>query len=105
MAWTVVCDPINDTLKSGVNRSALRVCLSDGTVKIECCRVGLIRRNTQNKDTEFIAQLQIELDKADECAVTLNALEEELERLRAEAAEKARVRIREVMGKPSPVPA
>jgi hypothetical protein len=103
--WCVVCDYVNDTLENGVVRNALRVNLSDGSDELECCRVGLVRRNTRNPDVEFTAQLQVELDKADECAITLNALDEELERIRAEAAKKARTRVREIMGPPKPKPA
>lgn len=103
--WSVVCEPVDDTLANGQNRSALMILLTDGTERFECMRVGLVRRNTKNKDVEFAQQLQAELDKVHECAETINELEQYLEELRREAADHARVRVREIIGKQSTVPA
>lgn len=102
--WTVVCDPVHDMLAGGQNRSALVIMLTDGTDRIEALRVGLIRRNTKNKDVEFADQLQVELDKVHECATTINELEEHLEELRREAVEHARMRVQEILGRQSTVP-
>lgn len=102
--WTVVCDPVHDMLAGGQNRSALLILLTDGVERIEAVRVGLVRRNTKNKDDEFADRLQAELDKVHECATTINELEAYLDELRAEAAEHARMRVREILGRQSTVP-
>lgn len=107
--WSVVCEPVNDTGPGGVNRSALAIMLSDGSARVEAVRVGLVRRNTKNPDAEFVDQLQAELDKAHEMAITINELETELglQRLEAEAAavKEAAKRIKEIFGRQSVVPA
>lgn len=108
MSWCVVCEPVDDTGPEAVNRSALAIMLSDGQRRIEAVRVGLVRRNTKHPDAEFTEQLQAELDKAHECAITINELDDEL-RLQqrdaeAEATRKARERVKEIFGTASVVP-
>lgn len=102
--WVVVCPTVNDTLADGQNRSAVRVCITDGVEVIELCRVGIIRRNTKNKDVLFPDQFQAEVDKANEITDTINDYLQYLEELRAEAAKLTRKRVHEIIGKPSPVP-
>lgn len=104
MTWVVVTEAEDVQAGNGHNRSALVVMLSDGTSKIECSRVGMVRRNTKNKDTPFPDQLQVELDRAQECAATINELEAYLEELRAEQVAHARKRVQQIIGKQSPVP-
>lgn len=106
--WCVVCEPVDDTGPRGANRSALAIMLSDGDRRIEAVRVGLVRRNTKNPDDEFVDRLQAELDKAQECAITLNELDAELREqlLDAERASvgKARERVKAIYGDPKVVP-
>jgi hypothetical protein len=104
MQWTVVTEAVDVQAGNGENRSALVVLLTDGTARIELSRVGMIRRNSKNPDTPFADQLQIELDKAQECAATINELERYYDELRAEAEDHARVRVADIIGKQSPVP-
>lgn len=104
MTWCVVTEAEDVVAGNGKNRSALVVMLTDGITKIECSRVGMVRRNTKNPDTPFPDQLQIELDKANEAAATINELEAYLEELRLEQVAHARRRVKDIIGKTSPVP-
>lgn len=84
----------------GFNRSGLRVVLTDGEETWEVSRVAFIRRNSRNPETDFPAALDAELDRAAEAADALNAAMDEAESARSEAAEKARARVREILGPP-----
>lgn len=104
MTWSVATEAVDVQAGDGKNRSALVVQITDGKDKIECSRVGMVRRNTKNPDVPFPDQLQIELDKARECVATINELEEYLEELRAEQVDHATKRVKDIVGKQSPVP-
>lgn len=102
MEWTVICEPVSNRSDDTVrNRGGLRVLLTDGEHEHEICRVGFARQNTRNPNESFEVQLQKELDKAYEAAVTVNELQEQLEAARADAYRKARDRIRDILGNPS----
>lgn len=104
MTWSVITEAQDVQAGNGQNRSALVVMLTDGNAKIELSRVGMVRRNTKNPKIEFPDQLQLELNKASECATTINELEQYLEELRAEQEAHARKRVADIIGKVSPVP-
>lgn len=105
MRWTVVCEVVDDTTPKGKNRNSLAVLLTDGVDRHEIVRVAFVRANSNNPKAEFGDELQRQLDKAQECAATINELHEYLEELRGEAAQHAAIRIRGILGKPSAVPA
>lgn len=104
--WTVITEPRGDNPDDGhtvadrrnKNTSGLAVVLTDGDIKHECSRVAFVRENSRHPDTPFEVQLQIELDKAEEAAATLNEMLVEFEAIRMDAQNKARERIREILG-------
>lgn len=102
--WAVICPTVNDALATGENRSAVAVCITDGAEIVELVRVGLVRRNSKNPDVEFVAQLQVEVDKANEIVATVNEHLQYLEELRAEAAAYTRKHVASIVGKASSVP-
>ena len=77
--------------------------LTDGETEHEISRVAFVRRNSNNPRASFEVALQLELDKAQEAATTLNEMQQEFEALQAEAAERAHARIKEILGAPSKV--
>lgn len=104
MEWCVITEAVDVQAGNGKNRSALVVMITDGVANIELSRVGMVRRNSKHPDTPFLDQLQLELDKAQECARTINELEQYLVELRVEAEDHARKRVADIVGRPSPVP-
>lgn len=96
MTWGVILVPVEDNPLSG-----LAVVLTDGDERSEVSRVGYQRKDTNNPGADLAQQLEAEIEKADAAAEIVNDFQAECDRLQAEAAERARERLRAILGEPS----
>src|SRR3954469_22684885 len=102
-SWSVMLEPVGSNPNGGdTNTSGLSILLvtEDRSHEHELARVAFVRRNSANPNITFVKQLEKELAKADAAADALNDALDDLERQKAEEFEKAREKIREILGDP-----
>jgi protoporphyrinogen oxidase len=98
-AWTVIAK-VEEEKRGATIVPGMRVVITNGDIEHETARVAFDREKSKNPAQEFGTVLRAELDKAEEAALVMNDLDDEFDRAEAEAIERARERMREVLGKP-----